>query len=84
MHPELVDAGGRARRVPGPDPDMTKPGIDIPQSVIDVIALGDGDSDRVLTECAIHRGAVRWWNAARVVRVAWADQGKDFNDMVRG
>ena len=84
VHPELVDAGGRARRVPGPDPDMTKPGIDIPQSVIDVIALGDGDSDRVLTECAIHRGAVRWRNAARVVRVAWADQGKDFNDMVRG
>ena len=86
VHPELTDAGGRARRIPGPDPDMTKPGIDIPQSVIDVIALGDGDSDLVLTECAIHRGAVRWreGNAARIVRVAWAPEGKDFNDMVRG
>lgn len=85
MHPTSITGAGRAMRVPGPDPDMTKPGIILPPSVADIVALGDGDSDRVLTHCALYRGAQRFLalNERVVVRVAWADEGKDFNDMVR-
>jgi hypothetical protein len=87
VHPTLSDARGRARRVPGPDPDLSTPGIVLPESVREAILLGDGDSDRVTTECAIHRGAARFRETRtgyRVVRAAWADDGMDFNDMLRG
>lgn len=86
IHPTLTTSSGRAQRVPGPDPDLVKNGgIALPASVGDVVMLGDGDSDRVLTECALYRGAQRWRavNDAPVARVAWADVGQDFNDMVR-
>jgi hypothetical protein len=58
-HPTLKDAAGRARRVPGPDPDLTAPAIALPESIGDVVLLGDGDSDRVVTECALYRAQVR-------------------------
>jgi hypothetical protein len=82
-NPELVDARGRARRMPGPEPDLASPAI-MPDSVEDVVLLGDGDSDRVLTECALRRAAARWGNERRWVRVAWAPVGCDFNDVLRG
>jgi Family of unknown function (DUF5906) len=52
--------------------------------VTDVVLLGDGDSEPVLTHCAIHRAAVRFRtaNEKRTVRVAWAPEGKDFNDPI--
>jgi hypothetical protein len=83
-HPTLTTPTGRPQRVPGPDPDLDKPGILIPDSVTDVVLLGDGDSDPVLTQCAMHRAAVRFRaiNGARMVRVAWAPRGKDFNDPI--
>src|SRR6185437_7645676 len=42
-HPTDKDAGGRPTRVSGPEPELTSPSIAIPDSVIDVILLGDGD-----------------------------------------
>ena len=85
-HPTLTTANGRAQRVPGLDPDLEKGGgIVLPASVADVVQLGDGDSDRTVTHCALYRGAQRWWaiNDRVAVRLAWADEGMDFNDMVR-
>ena len=58
-HPTARDAAGRPRRVPGPEPDLEKPGVALPPSVTDVVLLGDGDSDPVTTQCALYRGQVR-------------------------
>ena len=85
-HPTLLTENGRAQRVPGPTPDLEKPGIVIPDTISGVVILGDSTSDRVLTECSIHRAMMRWRAtcAARVVRVAWAPPGVDFDDVLRG
>ena len=82
-HPTLKTVSGRPQRVPGPFPDMTAPGIPIPDSVDDVVILGDGDSDRLTTRCAIVRAGVRFARPGRRVRVAWAPEGRDFNDLRR-
>jgi CHC2 zinc finger len=58
-HPSKVDARGRPRWVPGPDPDFELPGIAVPMEVEDIVLLGDGDSDPVLTRCAMYRASVR-------------------------
>lgn len=84
---DLGNFGGKAvdkvGRLPGPTPDLGAPAISVPDSVEDIVILGDGDSDRVLTECALRRAAARWSTAARQVRVAWAPAGRDFNDLLR-
>jgi hypothetical protein len=82
-------ARGHAVRIPGPDPDLETLGIELPPGVNDVVLLGDSDSDRALTECALYRAQARFGVGgagcgARIVRVAWANLGMDFNDMVRG
>jgi hypothetical protein len=82
-HPTLKTAANRPQRVPGPVPDLDAPGIAIADSVTDIVLLGDGDSDRFLTECALARAARRFARSCRSVRVAWAPAGHDFNDIVR-
>jgi hypothetical protein len=62
---------------------MDEPGIAVPASVTDVVLLGDGDSDRFITELAMIRASKRFARAGRTVRVAWATPGRDFNDMLR-
>ena len=83
----LTDTRGRQRRrtVAGPVPDFTHPSIPIPDSVERVWLLGDGDSDRTLTEMALERGARRFkqQRPGRQVLVAWAPEGGDFNDVLR-
>jgi CHC2 zinc finger len=81
-HPRAVDARGRPRRVPGPVPDPESPAIALPDEIVDVVLLGDGDSDPVLTECALRRAAARWAGPLRQVHVAWAPTGRDFNDLL--
>ena len=83
-HPTDTTPAGRPRRVPGPVPDLTSPGIAFPDCVNEVVLLGDGDSDPVLTEAALVRGAARMATPARVVRVAMAPLGRDFNDLLMG
>ncbi len=83
-HPTLKDAGGKRRRVPGLAPAPDTVSIAIPDSVQDVVLLGDGDSDRFTTHCTLWRGAQRFTRDGRVVRVAWAPDGMDFNDALRG
>jgi hypothetical protein len=58
-HPTLKDAAGRPRRVPGPDPDFESAALNVPAQVEEIILLGDGDSDRVITTCALYRAQTR-------------------------
>jgi hypothetical protein len=59
------------------------PGIAVPDSISDIVLLGDGDSDRFVTGCALVRAAARFARPGRTVRAAWAPAGKDFNDLLR-
>ena len=56
----------------------------IPDSVIELILLGDGDSDPFTTQMALARGAARYARPGLSVRVAMAPQGRDFNDVLTG
>lgn len=80
-----TDAAGRVRtvKIPGPIPDLSRPGIALPATVEDALILGDGDSDKAVTEFATRRCAARWAAPGRTVRRAWARVGGDFNDMRR-
>jgi hypothetical protein len=86
-HPTLTNANGRPRLVPGPDPDFDAPAIVIPDSVDDLVLLGDSTSERFLTECALARGARRYARRSdgseRSVRIAWAPEGVDFDDLLK-
>jgi hypothetical protein len=75
-HPTLKTKNNRAQRVPGPVPDLDAPGIPIPESVERIVILGDGDSDRYTTACAIVRASARFAMPTRTVGVAWAPAGK--------
>ncbi|GEP11798.1 DUF7146 domain-containing protein [Methylobacterium gnaphalii] len=80
-HPVKKDRGNRPVRVPGPVPKGD--GIPIPDSVDEVILLGDGDSDPFLTEQTFARAAARWARPGRVIRTAMAPEGTDFNTLRR-
>jgi hypothetical protein len=82
-HPTLKRPNGHASRVPGPLPDPDDAGLAIPDSVEELILLGDGDSEKVLTECAMARAARRYARPGRTIRIAFAPEGKDFNDVLR-
>jgi hypothetical protein len=82
-HPWLADTAGRARRVPGPKPDMSDPGIIFPADVSELVLLGDGDSDLYTTRRALGRAAARYARPNLIVTGAIADEGKDFNDELR-
>lgn len=82
-HPTLKNAAGRARRVSGPWPEPGSPGIELPETAVDVIILGDGDSDPFTTRCALSRASLRFARPGRDVRVAFAPDDADFNDTWR-
>jgi len=89
IHPTLTrrDSKGRIKRmkVPGPLPDLGEtPVLLPPDSVSEIVILGDGDSDRFTTDCCLRRAAGRWASEGRTIRAAWADDGSDFNSMLRG
>jgi hypothetical protein len=83
-HPDLKGPGGRAQRVPGGDPDLTSPAMPVPAGITDLILLGDGDSDPLLTGLAIARAERRHQGARPDLRVRqrFAAPGLDFNDML--
>jgi CHC2 zinc finger len=83
-HPTLKTIDNRPQRVAGPEPELRHPGIAIPESVVEIVLLGDGDSDGFTTQCAIARAGKRFMKQGRCVKVAWAPQGRDFNDLLRG
>lgn len=81
-HPTLKSKAGRAQRVPGPVPDLEQAGIPIPDSVEDLVTLGDSTSDSFTTRCALERAAERWRRPGRTNRVAWAPADTDFDDLL--
>jgi len=83
-HPVLKTPAGRPRRIPGSEPDFGGPAIVPPDSVRNIIILGDGDSEPVLTRTTAERAACRWSQKGRTVSLAMAPPGKDFNDIWRG
>ena len=77
---------GKLKSCAGPDPNLAQTDVvTLPPSVEEVTLLGD-NKDAFMVHCACYRGAQRWWavNDRVAVRLAWADEGIDFNDMVRG
>lgn len=83
-HPTLKSDKGRARRVPGADPDMTSPAMPVPETITDLVGLGDGDSDPFSTRLALARFKARHVRPGRTVRTPFAPAGKDFNDTLQG
>ena len=83
-HPYLKSPAGRAQKVPGPDPDFEAPGIVIPDSVEELVLLGDGDSDPFTTEQAMRRGARRYARPGLSIRTVMAPKGLDFNNVLMG
>ncbi|MFG1238022.1 CHC2 zinc finger domain-containing protein [Xanthobacter autotrophicus DSM 597] len=87
-HPSLkvADKLGRKRapRVPGPVPDFSSAAMHVPDSVSDLLLLGDGDSEAVATQWSMERALARHSRAGRKVAIAWAPPGRDFNDVLRG
>lgn len=75
---------GRSQRVPGPHPDPDEKGLSIPDSVTELLLPGDGDSEKLLTQCAMQRAARRYARDGRTVRIVFAPAGLDFNDVLRG
>lgn len=69
--------------VPDWHPDMERPGLLPPDWASDVVLLGDGDSDALMTRARLDCAAARFTAAGKRVRIAMAAPGKDFNDMVR-
>jgi Toprim domain len=82
-HPTARRPTGQPQRVPGPVPDPDDPGLAIPESVAELILLGDGDSDPVLTQFAMTRAARRYARDGRTIRIAFAPAGQDFNDVLQ-
>jgi hypothetical protein len=83
-HPTLKTANNRPQRVPGPDPDLNSPAMPVPDSVVELTLLGDGDSDPFLTHNAMERARRRHERPTRLVRVRFAPAGVDFDDLMQG
>jgi hypothetical protein len=83
-HPTLKRPNGRPMTLPDRYPDPDDSGLSIPDSVQELILLGDGDSEQLLTECAMERAARRYTRADRTIRIAFAPAGQDFNDVLQG
>jgi len=71
----------KGRRVPNGDPDQDRPGAILRPDIEDVILLGDGDSERVMTRMRLLVAARRYRGQGRDVAVHMAPDGKDFNDV---
>lgn len=82
-HPTRVDARGRPAFVPGGEPDLASACLAVPETVELLILLGDGDSDAFDTGRALARAQARHARPGRHVGIAWAEPGRDFNDMLR-
>jgi hypothetical protein len=82
-HPSLRRPNGQAQRLPGPVPDPDDPGLAVPDSVAELVLLGDGDSEPVLTQYAMTRAARRYQREGRMIRIAFAPAARDFNDVLR-
>jgi hypothetical protein len=80
-HPTLVQHDGRPRAIPNGVPDLERPGFLPPADVIDIVLIGDGDSEAVGTRMRLLTAARRYVSAAaRTLAVHMSPDGLDFND----
>lgn len=70
------------RKIPNGQPDMERPGLILPDSVYEVIILGDGDSDPAMTHGYLLAAGRRWQAEGRSVLYALAPDGQDWNDVL--
>ena len=86
-HPTWIVTDKRGRRrlkqVPGPVP-LLDPDRDLmpDDRFSEIVILGDGDSDRFVTETTVQRAAARWARPGRTISAAWPGDGVDFNDVL--
>ena len=83
-HPTLRKAikGGRSKpvEVPGFEPDMDAVCLPVPEHIDELVLLGDGDSEPVMTRAALRRGLARHAREGRTVRSMFAPAGSDWGD----
>ncbi|WP_182422011.1 P4 alpha zinc-binding domain-containing protein [Aureimonas sp. ME7] len=66
--------------VPGTEPDMGSDAIPVPETIEELVLLGDGDSDVVMTRAALKRGCARHARPGRTVRDVFAPPGTDWGE----
>lgn len=82
-HPTIKTAQGRAQRVPGPTADPSSLAMPVPDEIAELVLLGDGDSEPFMTRNALERARARHSRDGRAVRVRFAPEGLDFNDLLQ-
>ena len=80
-HPQYPDEP--QRRIPNGEPDHERPGFMPPDWAAEIIILGDGDSEPVMTQATLATAVNRLMELDRAVSVAMAPPGKDWNDVLR-
>lgn len=90
-HPTLKKADVKERMRPvmisGPVPRADQAPDDafwMPDHVRDVVLLGDGDSERIMTAAAMARAKTRIMRNGRRIAIAWPPAGIDFSEMMAG
>ena len=83
-HPSLKTKAGRALRVGGAEPDLSREAMPVPGECRELELLMDGDSDPFTTELAMRRALARFSRPGRAVWVRSPGRGCDFNDMLVG
>lgn len=90
-HPTLKKADAKERlrsvMVQGPVPRADQTDDDafwMPEHVRDVVLLGDGDSERIMTAAAMARAKARIMRDGRRIAIAWPPAGIDFSEMMAG
>lgn len=90
-HPTLkkADVRGRERAVtiqgPEPRPDQdADDAMQVPEHVVSLVLLADGDSEIVFTAAAMARAEKRLAREGRIVETWWPPEGLDFSKLMAG
>ncbi len=81
-HPTSRGPDGKPARYPNGVPDPTKPGCILPECVREVIIIGDGDSEPLMTRGRVLAAGRRFKDQGRLVSLHMAPDGADFNDLL--
>jgi hypothetical protein len=74
---------GKPVWIPNGEPDMTSPGVILPDYVTEVILLGDGDSERHATLMKLVTATKRLTAQGKTVVVHMAPNGADWGDVAK-
>ncbi len=81
-HPSRTFDDGRPLPVPLAEPDLTEPGIVLPDIVKTVTLLGDGDSDPIMTRARLLLAGRRFQAQNCKAFFDMAPDGVDFNNVL--